>query len=824
MESDGAGGAASTEGLRAEIWRLAAQTELPEEILIQRLLEKTGVALGVQRASYNRIEGESLVCRAEWCAPGVPSSIGSELPAAVIRQMLRDGGPIEVTPTAVAARLTAGQQSVAAAAMTAHAAATGTASLVSVPYAVDGSLEGTLTFKHTSEVTAGWSKPWLPLLAELMQIVTQTIARKRAESALRESERRYRELVDMLPLGVMELDLDGRVTFANQYALETKGLTHDDVRAGVHLRQFVAPQEQRRIPDRLISGPLGARHAGTEYEALRRDGTVFPVAVYATPILRDGRPVRILGIEVDLTPHKRAEQRYRDLADLLPLVVFETDESGRITFFNRHGRALVGVSWDEDLSGVSILDLLAPVHTEVAAERLRSLLAGRTAAGTEYRAHLKDGRFIDCLAYTSVIQRDGAIVGIRGVVVDITEKVRAEAERQRLESEVQHAQRLESLGVLAGGIAHDFNNLLVNVLGNAELALLELGRHPTAAPRLERIRRAARRASDLANQMLAYAGRGIQHVEPVDLTDVVRDQIDLLEGSVSPAASLRFDLREDLPAVQADATQLRQVVMNLVANAAEALGDGPGSITLTTGVVQADRAWLADARFGDALRPGWYVYLDVADTGCGMDDATLSRMFDPFFTTKFVGRGLGLAAVLGIVKSHHGALKVRSAAGGGTTVKVLFPALDQPVAVAPEPAAPSAAHWQGHGRVLVVDDDDDVLAVATDLLQALGFEVCTAASGARALEELRREGAAFALVLLDWSMPTMSGEQAFDRIRAIAPSLPIVVASGYTEVDITGRFAERHPVGVLQKPYDLERLAATMRAVLGDGGGSRARR
>jgi signal transduction histidine kinase/CheY-like chemotaxis protein len=383
-------------------------------------------------------------------------------------------------------------------------------------------------------------------------------------------------------------------------------------------------------------------------------------------------------------------------------------------------------------------------------------------------------------------------------------------ERERMERKLLETQKLESLGVLAGGVAHDFNNLLTGILGNASLIRMELPDHAPAQEMLGDVEKLAQRAADLCRQMLAFAGKGRFVVERLDLSALVEDSERLLHLSISKNAVLSFDLQKNIPPIQADATQLRQIVMNLVINASEAIGERSGRILVSTGLMTVDRAYLTETYLSPDLPEGDYVFLEVSDNGTGMSAETLSRIFDPFFTTKFTGRGLGLAAVLGIVRGHHGALKVYSEPGRGTTFKLLLPGVDGPAETAD--AENPAARAVGKGTVLVVDDEETVRAVASRMLQAQGFQVVTAPEGSKALALFREQE--FQMVLLDLTMPHMSGEETFREIRQLQPNARILLMSGYSEQEATNRFTGKGLSGFVQKPFTPESLLAKLMEVL----------
>ena len=395
------------------------------------------------------------------------------------------------------------------------------------------------------------------------------------------------------------------------------------------------------------------------------------------------------------------------------------------------------------------------------------------------------------------------------------ERHRAEQERERLQTQLLHAQKLESLGVLAGGIAHDFNNILVGILGNAGLALAELLPGSLARPFLERIEQAAQRAADLANQMLAYSGRGQFVVRTFQLEELVEEMADLLRSSVSKKADLRLRRAAEIPTVEADATQIRQVALNLITNASDALGDDSGTITVDIDTLNAAPTDLDETLPGNELRPGRYVQLKVSDTGCGMDEETRNRIFDPFFTTKRTGRGLGMAAVLGIVRGHKGAIRVKSEPGHGTTFEVLLPASGE-ASAAPQELKAAPSDRGVSGKILVVDDEDMVRQVAQFTLERTGREVLLAADGREALQVFLREGRDIVAVVLDLTMPWMSGEETFHELRRLSPEVPVILTSGYNEQDAAARFRfdSQGPASFLKKPYRPRELVEMVESVL----------
>ncbi|MCB1770269.1 MAG: response regulator [Candidatus Competibacteraceae bacterium] len=400
-------------------------------------------------------------------------------------------------------------------------------------------------------------------------------------------------------------------------------------------------------------------------------------------------------------------------------------------------------------------------------------------------------------------------------VTDITERKWAEDKRLQLERQMQQTQKLESLGVLAGGIAHDFNNLLTIVLGNASLALDELPPLSPAHDSLRAIEKTSLRAAELCRQMLAYSGKGRFIIENIRLDDLIGEMISLFKASISKKAILNLNLKESLPPMRGDPSQIRQVVMNLVINASEAIGERSGVVTVSTGIMECPHDYLAEGYLDENLSEGTYVWLEISDTGCGMDHETQRRIFEPFFTTKFTGRGLGLSAVLGIVRGHRGTLRVYSEPGRGTTFKVLFPAVQEKRAPAVQPSVKSG-DWKGVGTVLLVDDEESVRSLGTRMLERIGFQTLVATDGQEALELYETRSEDIVLVLLDLTMPYMDGEEAFRQLRRINPKVRVVMTSGYTETEIAPRFAGKRLCGFLQKPYTLDTLTVCLRDALGE--------
>jgi len=498
--------------------------------------------------------------------------------------------------------------------------------------------------------------------------------------------------------------------------------------------------------------------------------------------------------------------QYRALFELMPGSVVLLDSKGYIRDANPYFcRAMCYAR--EDLVGLHVSQI-SQEKPETIERNIARMIAGEILQH-EVTNVQKDGslRFYE-LREAAVTLPDGSM-SILAVSNDVTDRKRAERAKLEMERQLLHAQKMDSLGALAGGIAHDFNNLLAVIMSNIEIAISDIPMTSPVQNYLNNSLLAGKRAAELTRQMLAYSGRGRFITSQVDVSHLVRGLSDLLKVSVSKSVRLEFNLAPDLPLIEVDAAQIQQVLMNLVTNASEAIGEKPGVVTISSTVRECDASYLAETRTSNKPRPGRCVILEVSDTGCGMDDSVRAKLFDPFFTTKFVGRGLGLSTVLGIVQGHGGAIMVSSKPKKGTVISVVLPALkkESESTGAGEPLpfkSPAQASQPLSGTVLVVDDEPQVRSLMELLLKRMGLRVLNAADAAQAIDLVGKHGDEITFVLMDLTMPNMDGRAALVEIRKIRPDIKVVLTSGYESDEIIVRYREHGFDAFIQKPCDLE--------------------
>ncbi len=626
------------------------------------------------------------------------------------------------------------------------------------------------------------------------------------EERLELSEEDARRLLQTVPVGIFQTDLQGRIHYINEEAAQIGGFdSPEEVHQTNTLVFYKNPEDRQRIFESAARGEVLRHH---EITIITRHGEERDVMLSAW--ISDGK---LHGTIVDITERKRAERELaaseelnRRIIEAVPGGVVVLSAEGSVLRANPEAVRLLGLSYDElthryvaDFEPETLRDDGTPCPVDEYPASI-CLATGRPAGPSTIGVRHRDGS-IAWAVFTALPLEEGS--ASHGAVVTFLDITR----RKRLEAQMQHAQKLESLGVLAGGIAHDFNNLLAVIMGNASLALGRVGSDSPAKEDVENILAATERAADLTRQMLAYAGKAQLLVAPIELSQLVGQMADLLRTVIPRTVDLSYDFAADLPPIEGDRAQLQQVIMNLITNAADAIPGRDGRVVVRLGV---GNSVMAEGVEQD-LPAGDYVCLEVTDNGIGMDERTRARIFDPFFSTKTTGRGLGLAATLGIVRGHGGAVQVATQPGRGSSFRVYLPAAATPI-VQPAPLPSTAPLRTGH-TVLVVDDEKSVRDVCSNLLSESGFAVLVAAGGRRGIELFEQHADEIDAVLLDMTMPDLGGPEVLGMLRRIRPDVRVVLTSGYSEQDAARHLAEGR-CAFLQKPFRIDELVERLLGII----------
>lgn len=647
------------------------------------------------------------------------------------------------------------------------------------------------------------------VLFSIARDISERLAR---EKQLRENEARLRLALEAAQQGMYDLDLvSGNAIVNDQYALMLGYDPAEFVETNQRWLERLHPDDAERVTH-LFRSYLNGEIADYKVEFRQRTKQDEWKWILSQGRIvewdQDGRPLRMLGTHLDLSERKQSEEKIRkerqqlyDLLNGLPGYVYLQAPDYTIRFANRLFREIFG-----DPAGRFCYQVMQ--NREAPCETCRTFRVFRDARPQYWEWEIgPDNRTYQVFDFPFT-DADGTPLVLE-FGLDITERKKGEEEKLLLERQLLHVQKLESLGVMAGGIAHDFNNLLMAILGNANLALRDLPKEAPFREHLQAIETASQRAADLCKQMLAYSGRGTFLIGPLDLSDLVREMIRILDVSIGKRAQLELKLTPRLPAIEGDAAQIRQIIMNIIMNASEAITNQGGTITVRTRVEDFAANALHDP-FQHPLPGGRYVLLEVTDTGCGMDEKTRARLFDPFFSTKFTGRGLGMSAVLGIVRAHRGCISVQSAPGVGTTVRLAFPAAPPSAAAPAEDAQVTPDHHDRGGTILLMDDEEVVREIASMMIERLGYTVLAAADGVEGLALLDQHQGEIIGVVLDLTMPNMDGAETYRQIRERDATLPVILSSGYSEEDATRRFPANGLFGFIQKPYTMEQVTAVL--------------
>ena len=647
--------------------------------------------------------------------------------------------------------------------------------------------------------------------------------REDAERRLEASERQLDRVIDGAQLGVWEWDMVTGEVQRNDQVAKLLGYESSEMATSRDFWLSLIHPADAVLEQIALGNHLAGRTAlfDLDYRVRTKAGRWHWLNSRGSVVQRDrdGAPIRIAGTHVDINARKRAEAeigRLTKIIEATPDYVFTADERGTVVYTNA---ALLGV-WPTTSDGRSWIGReVTELFSNGAGAQLmeEAIPVAREKGSWEGELDLESPQEKTIPTSVAVVahrDEENSTFSYSCIIRDITEQRKAEAGRLQQERKLLQVQKAESLGVLAGGIAHDFNNLMTAVVGNANLVRGELAGDEAAATYMSEIEDAAERASALCHQMLAYAGRNPVSFAELDLNRLIEGTLQLLTPSINKKIGVNFEAGKDLPQVLASTTQTQQLVMNIAANGVQAMGDAPGQLTLRTMSCSLNGTE-AGAQFpGYSLEAGDYVILEIEDTGLGMSLDVQAKIFEPFFTTKFTGQGLGLAAVVGYVRSHRGAIAVRSAVGEGALFRIAFPALAVKPARVETPAT-TDENWKGSGTVLLVDDDRSIRIVAGAILKKLGFTVKMAEDGRDGVEKFKQLDGEIVCVLLDLTMPVMDGFEAHSEMHRHNPNVPVLLISGYSQKLANLPADAIHPAGVLAKPFGLASLRKRMAEILG---------
>ncbi len=631
-----------------------------------------------------------------------------------------------------------------------------------------------------------------------------------ALQALIESEERYRTLVETMGDGLAITDREGVVTYVNEAFCRMLDRPESEV-LGRPALTLVHEDDHDGFRSEFARRAAG-QEGQYEQRLVTRSGKAVYTLVTATPRYdAEGEFAGSFAVIKDISERKQAlqaleesEARFRELADLLPQVVFETDEQGRLTLVNRNAFAALGYTPDDLEAGVNVMDTLIPEDRGRAADEIEMALRGEGPSTAEYTALRKDGTTFAIVVDSSPIVRNGKAVGLRAIGIDISE-------RKELEAQLLESQKMEAMGQIAGGVAHDFNNMLTAIHGNAQLLQRELADEPDRLRLVEGILTAARRSAELTRHLLAFSRKQVLRPRVIDLNEMVGNIEPMLRRIIPENIRIVTALSEHLGQVEADPAQIEQVIVNLAVNARDAMPDG-GTLSIRTANVILD-----DDRAGPrgGVAPGAYVMLAVSDTGIGMDEVTQSQVFDPFFTTRkgSGGTGLGLSTVYGIVRQTGGDVCVRSELGEGSTLEVYVPMTEAEAEAVPSPHE-SGADLRGSETVLVVEDEDVVRSLIAELLQRFGYTVLQAENADAALEVCRQGEGQIDLLVTDVVMPGTDGVELAETVTEMMPNIGVLYVSGYTDRALAFRDRLDERMRYMQKPFEVQEFIATIREML----------
>jgi two-component system cell cycle sensor histidine kinase/response regulator CckA len=637
---------------------------------------------------------------------------------------------------------------------------------------------------------------------------------KIAQERIEVNEQKYRNLVENSPIGVVVHTKD-EVLYVNPSCIRIMGGESSNDFVNKNPALFVHEDFQEDMIKRLQNLWENGENIEFYEEKIKRlDGSSLWIRLNASLVNYQNQKAIQVTFQ-DITELKKAQKQVKSTNELLsnifyasPSPILVMDKNAVFIECNPSFNKLVEVESKKELFGKSIFDFFINFDLDTAKENFISIKKAGLSKNNRYWIQTLKGntRYIEV---SSSVLKDkyGTSIGLMSIISDITE-------RDKMQKAILQSQKLESLGVMAGGIAHDFNNYMMAILGNADLALMDSELNSQTKSYISDIKKSAIDASAVSNQMLAYSGKGNFIRKPLDITTIVNDLLSLVKISISNKATLNLQLQDDLPLIDGDESQIKQVIMNLLINASEALENKPGVIKISTGVQRLSSDDLIQSYIQDNLNEGEYVFIQVEDNGIGMDEVTLRRIFDPFFTTKFTGRGLGLAAVLGIIKSHNGNIIVKSKKGEGSIFKLILPKIDTKIKQSKEGKIMINTEWSENKTILLVDDEPQIVKVGALMLKKLGFNVYTALNGKEALVQYSKHQDQVDCVILDLTMPIMDGEETFMKLSQINSDVKVMFSSGYTEQELSENLRTKNYIGFIQKPYTFDNLRKKLELLL----------
>ena len=643
-------------------------------------------------------------------------------------------------------------------------------------------------------------------------IAIDTTERKKAEIELRNRNKFIETILVNLPVGLAVNRIsDNSIIYVNNKFEEIYGWTAADIQSVESFFEKVYPDPtyRKKLQEMVLADIESgdpSRMVWSGLKATSKDGKEKVVTAVNIPLFEQDLMISTVQDISDqhyaLQQLKQSEEKFRQLAEMLPEPIYEIDKTGKLTFANKRAYDKFLYTEEDFKQGLNAIDMIVPEDRNRVAENLLLLMNGKDVGLSEYTAIKKDGITFPVLMRSSPIYSGKEICGLRGFMIDMTEQ-------KALENQLVQAQKMESIGTLAGGIAHDFNNILMIMIGSTELAMYDMPKGSPAIENLESVKTAGRRAAELVNQLLSFSRKSEIEKKPINLSTIAKESLKLIRATIPTSIEIKKNIPKNCHTVYADPTQIHQVIINLCTNAYHAMGKG-GSLSVSLENIYLDQeSGLPDK----SMRPGNYVRLTISDTGHGISTENLDKIFDPYFTTKDVdkGTGMGLSVVHGIIKSHEGSITVDSKIGRGTTFSIYLPAT---IEGAEHIEQEEQTTKLGTENILVIDDDKFIVDITQKILERFGYKVCSKTDPIEALELITSDPDQFDLVITDMTMPKMTGDQLAKEIINIRNDIPIILCTGFSDLIDEEKAQSIGIKAFLMKPMEANILSDTVRKVL----------